>query len=107
MQYVNRFYGCASCQTNWRAHINTVVNRVSSVNGRRYRDDPAIFSWQLANEPRDYPSNWVGDSAQYIKSLDPNHMVSVGSEGTWASNTTGTAAAWVKDQPAGIATTKR
>ena len=92
IQYVNRFYGCASCQTNYRAHINTVVNRVNTVNGRRYRDDPVIFSWQLANEPRDYPSNWVGDTAQYIKSLDPNHMVSVGSEGTWASNTTGTAA---------------
>ena len=90
--YVDRFYACATCQTAYRAHINTVIHRVNTVNGRTYRDDPTIFSWQLANEPRDYPSNWVGDTAQYIKSLDPNHMVSVGSEGTWASNTTGTAA---------------
>jgi mannan endo-1,4-beta-mannosidase len=90
--YVDRFYGCSTCQTAYRAHINTVIHRVNTVNGRTYRDDPTIFSWQLANEPRDYPSNWVGDTAQYIKSLDPNHMVSVGSEGTWGSNTTGTAA---------------
>ena len=92
IQYVDRFYACTACQTMYRAHIMTVINRVNTVNGRKYRDDPTIFSWQLANEPRDYPSNWVGDTAQYIKSLDPNHMVSVGSEGTWASNTTGTAA---------------
>jgi len=91
--YVDRFYACTTCQTAYRAHINTVIHRVNTVNGRTYRDDPTIFSWQLANEPRDYPSNWVGDTAQYIKSLDPNHMVSVGSEGTWGSNTTGTAAA--------------
>jgi mannan endo-1,4-beta-mannosidase len=86
VQYIDRFYACASCQTMYRAHIQTVINRVNTVNGRKYRDDPTIFSWQLANEPRDYTANWIGDTAQYIKSLDPNHMVSVGSEGTWGGN---------------------
>ena len=86
VQYIDRFYACAPCQTMYRAHIQTVINRVNTVNGRKYRDDPVIFSWQLANEPRDYPANWIGDTAQYIKSLDPNHMVSVGSEGTWGGN---------------------
>jgi len=90
VQYVDRFYACTNCQTAYRAHIQAVVNRVNTVNGRRYRDDPTIFSWQLANEPRNYPSNWVGDTAQYIKSLDTNHMVSVGSEGTWGGNFTTT-----------------
>jgi mannan endo-1,4-beta-mannosidase len=84
--YVDRFYACTTCQTMYRAHLQTVINRTNTVNGRKYRDDPTIFSWQLANEPRDYPANWIGDTAQYIKSLDPNHMVSVGSEGTWGGN---------------------
>ena len=84
--YVDRFYACTTCQTMYRAHIQTVINRTNTVNGRKYRDDPTIFSWQLANEPRDYPANWIGDTAQFIKSLDPNHMVSVGSEGTWGGN---------------------
>jgi mannan endo-1,4-beta-mannosidase len=86
IQYVDRFYACTGCQTNYRAHLKTVIQRVNTVNGLKYSDDPAIFSWQLANEPRDYPSNWIGDTAQYIKSLDTHHLVSVGSEGTWGGN---------------------
>lgn len=51
------------------------------MSGIIYRDDPAIFSWELANEPRKYPFSWVNDTAAYIKSLDGNHMVTTGSEG--------------------------
>ncbi len=85
-QYIDRFYACAPCQTAYRAHIQTVIKRINTVNGRTYRDDPTIFSWQLANEPRNYPANWIGDLGQYIKSLDSNHMVTVGSEGSWGGD---------------------
>ena len=33
------FYACAPCQTTYRAHIQTVIKRVNTVNGRTYRDD--------------------------------------------------------------------
>src|SRR5262245_33466891 len=62
-QYVDRFYACAPCQDAYRAQIRVVVGRTNSVNGRAYRDDGAIFAWELANEPRDYPANWIGDVA--------------------------------------------
>jgi mannan endo-1,4-beta-mannosidase len=88
--YVDRFYGCTTCQTAYRAHITALINRVNSVNGRMYRDDPAIFAWQLANEPRDYPTSWINDTARFIKMLDPNHLVSVGSEGSWGGDFTTT-----------------
>jgi mannan endo-1,4-beta-mannosidase len=77
---------------------NKLVTRVNSITGRRYIDDPAIMSWQLANEPRpggsvdaikrqfaDYVS-WINGTARLIKSLDPNHLVSTGSEGTQSCN---------------------
>jgi mannan endo-1,4-beta-mannosidase len=83
IRYVDRFYACTTCQTAYRNHIQTVISRVNTVTGLTYRDDPTIFSWELANEPRDYPSNWIHDTAAFIKSLDPNHMVTVGSEGSW------------------------
>jgi mannan endo-1,4-beta-mannosidase len=82
MEYSALFYSCAECQTWYRAHIGMLVNHVNPYTGRAYRDDPAIFSWELANEPRRYPDAWIDESAAYIKSLDPNHMVTTGSEGS-------------------------
>ncbi len=86
VMYVDRFYACPACQSEYRANVAAIVHRVNTLNGRMYRDDPVIFSWQLANEPRDYPPNWINDTAQYVKSIDQNHMVSVGSEGTWGAD---------------------
>jgi mannan endo-1,4-beta-mannosidase len=48
------------------------------------------MAWELANEPRalnnvDSYLAWVATSAQLIKSLDPNHLVTIGSEGDTSS----------------------
>ena len=57
----------------------TIVNR--------YKNSPAIFAWELANEPRcsQCPSsvitNWATSISAYIKSLDSKHMVALGDEG--------------------------
>ena len=78
---------------NWVAHV---VGRTNRINGRKYKDDPTVFAWELANEPRMKGGNafdrgtgwdnstltsWVDEMSSYIKSLDQNHMVSVGDEG--------------------------
>jgi mannan endo-1,4-beta-mannosidase len=74
-------------------YVRAVVGRTNSITGRLYADDPAIMAWQLANEPRPGGSEavgtpnlpafyaWVRATARLIKSLDPNHLVSTGSEG--------------------------
>lgn len=69
-------------------HIRNIVTRTNRYTGKAYRDDPAIFSWQLCNEPRPFSDEgkepffeWVCHTAKLIKQLDPNHMVSTGSEG--------------------------
>lgn len=56
----------------------------------RYRDDPTIMAWNLMNEPRCYQCTnevglWIREMAPYVKSQDPNHLLSVGSEGFYAS----------------------
>ncbi len=79
--YSAGFYACDGCQAWYHDHITTVVERVNSCTGLAYRDDPTIFSWELANEPRQYPSAWVDDTAAFIKSLDSNHLVTTGVEG--------------------------
>ena len=66
-------------QSQYRLYIKTLVER--------YAASPAIFAWQLANEPRcmfcstDDIFNWATSTSAYIKSLDPNHMVALGDEG--------------------------
>ena len=82
MSYVAKFYDCAECQMWYRDHIKMIVTHVNPYTKLAYRDDPAVFAWELANEPRRYPYAWINNTATYIKSLDPYHMVTTGSEGT-------------------------
>eukprot|EP01024_Parvocaulis_polyphysoides_P038581 TRINITY_DN346_c0_g1_i2.p1 TRINITY_DN346_c0_g1~~TRINITY_DN346_c0_g1_i2.p1 ORF type:complete len:516 (-),score=70.28 TRINITY_DN346_c0_g1_i2:1578-3125(-) len=74
----------------YKNHINFMVNRVNTFNGRAYKDDPTIFAWNIINEPRcrsdacvqgQAMSEWIDEMAAYIKSLDPNHLLTVGEEG--------------------------
>jgi len=81
MQYSARFYTNAQCQAAYRFAIRTVIERTNTITGVQYKNDPTVFAWQLANEPRMYPQSWIDDTAAYIKSLDSNHLVTTGSEG--------------------------
>ena len=88
------FYGSPPAVALLNHYIRAVVGRTNSINGRRYANDPTIQSWQLANEPRPGGSAeagqrhmhaylaWISRTARLIKSIDPNHLVSTGSEGT-------------------------
>ena len=90
----SEFYGHAEAVRMFDDYVRAVVGRRNTVTGKLYRDDPAILSWQLANEPRPGGSDeagrthmtaylkWINGTARLIKSIDPNHMVSTGSEGT-------------------------
>jgi len=86
--YVSKFYTCTSCIEDYKKQVNLVINRINSVSGKKYTDDPAIMAWELANEPRPMrPSainsykKWISNSAAFIKKLDPNHLVTLGTEG--------------------------
>ncbi|HUW55951.1 MAG TPA: hypothetical protein VMZ92_04900 [Planctomycetota bacterium] len=103
--YHDQFYTDNNCQETYQAFIDTIVNRSNTQNGGlAYKDDPTIFSWELANEPRAHIagetvlSNWIDATAAYIKSLDSNHMVTTGSEGFL--NTGGTQ--WWEDGSTGV-----
>lgn len=70
------------------SYIKAIVSRTNSITGRSYKDEPAIMAWQLCNEPRPFAKDnkeafakWISEAAALIKSIDPNHLVSTGSEG--------------------------
>lgn len=71
-------------------YIRAIVSRTNSITGRQYKDEPAIMAWQLCNEPRPFAKDnkaafakWISEAAALIKSIDPNHLVSTGSEGKY------------------------
>src|SRR5690606_32649174 len=77
------FYANSRAVALYHAHVRRVVARRNSVTGRLYADDPAILSWQLANEPRPGGSD---ATASRVRGLVPNRLVSLGQEGTQATN---------------------
>jgi mannan endo-1,4-beta-mannosidase len=97
MQFSARFYQTPAAVELYRDFTSRLIHRRNTVNGRIYRDDPAIMTWELANEPRpcaddstlarDVPvfCDWVDATAKFIHAKDPNHLVCTGSEGIWGS----------------------
>ena len=81
------FYTDPQARDWYRAHAARVLGRVNTLSGIAYRDDPAIFGWELANEPRARTAGaavldaWIGEMSAHLKTLDPEHMISTGSEG--------------------------
>ncbi|MEY2934504.1 MAG: hypothetical protein RL033_5253 [Pseudomonadota bacterium] len=78
---------------DWIAHV---LDRVNTLTGVRYRDDPTIAMWELGNEPRCTGAGvygrsdscttatlvaWADELSQYVKSIDRQHLLSVGDEG--------------------------
>ena len=87
---MSKFQTSTGAQKLFFDHVRSIVGRTNSITGRPYKDDPAIFSWQIGNEPRCFSSDpavrsgfigWLTEAARLIKEIDPNHMVSTGSEG--------------------------
>src|SRR5579883_1880085 len=112
LPYHDNFYTDPRTQQAYKNWVNHLLNRVNSITGVTYKNDPTIFAWELANEPRCVGSgtlptsgtctqativNWVDQMSAYVKSIDPNHMVSVGDEGFYIGSTQGSG--WPYNDP--------
>jgi len=71
----------------FQAYITHLINRINTYTGIRYRDEPFIVGWELANEPRssdrsgELVRRWAERISAFIKSADPHHLVGTGEEG--------------------------
>ncbi|HJV77296.1 MAG TPA: glycosyl hydrolase [Paludibacter sp.] len=90
MEYVKQYAGNVACRQLLKNHIRHVISRTNRYTKKKYTEDPAIFSWEIGNEPRAFSDenkplfvSWLKDVLAYVKSLDKNHMVTIGSEGQW------------------------
>lgn len=88
VEYCSNFAREPKALEMYYSYIKSIISRTNSITGRAYRDEPAIMSWQLCNEPRAFSkenkellAKWIAKAAALIKSIDNNHLVSTGSEG--------------------------
>lgn len=88
VRYTSQFVLDDSAKALFLDHARNIVERTNSITGCPYRESEAIMSWQIANEPRAFSregkralAEWLRQSARAIKEIDPNHLVSTGSEG--------------------------
>ena len=89
VDYAAKFSVNDSAQKLAANHVRNIVSRTNNITGRPYSESPAIMAWQIANEPRcfsdankEYFAKWIRETATLIKDIDPNHLVSTGSEGS-------------------------
>lgn len=93
MNYSASFYTNTKAQELYRKYISMLVNRVNVYTKRLYKDETAVMTWELANEPRPTKAGnldeniktfvkWVDETAGFIHSIAPKQLVTTGSEGS-------------------------
>ena len=89
----------------YKGYVATMLNRVNTVNGLAYKNDPGIMSIEVANEPHtednyetsghvdascksiangkpgEIVHHWLSDITTFVRSVDGNHLISTGEEG--------------------------
>lgn len=94
------FYTNDTTRRLYRQHIERIVTRRNTVTGTMYRDDPAIMGYELMNEAQALTGRWterrawVAEMSAYIKSLDPDHLVT---PGTWGYRTSWERREWLEE----------
>lgn len=90
MQFVSQYASCEKAHQLFYDYVRFILGRTNRYTHRRYVDDPAIMSWQIGNEPRAFSKEalpaferWLAEASSLIRSLDSNHLISIGSEGSW------------------------
>ncbi|RVW60076.1 Mannan endo-1,4-beta-mannosidase 5 [Vitis vinifera] len=87
------FYTNEVVKGYYKNHVKRVLTRINTITGVAYKDDPTIMAWELINEPRcqvDYSgktlNGWIQEMASFVKSIDSNHLLTVGMEGFYGDS---------------------
>ena len=90
MNHVAQFADSPEAQALFFDYVQFIISRTNRYTHTAYTDDPAIMAWQIGNEPRAFGdaqkegfAHWLAEASALIRSLDANHLISIGSEGIW------------------------
>ena len=89
-KFASRFAVSKKAHLMFYDHIRFILSRTNRYSGIKYVDDPTIMSWQICNEPRAFSKDalpafeqWLSEATALVRSLDKNHLISLGSEGAF------------------------
>ncbi|PYS20924.1 MAG: hypothetical protein DMF72_18965 [Acidobacteria bacterium] len=95
-----QFYTNEMARRLYRGHVEKIATRRNSITGLLYRDDPAIFGYELMNEAQCLTGRWeerrawLKEMSDYLKSLDPDHLIG---PGDWGYRTAAERREWIAD----------
>ena len=82
------FYTNEKIQNVFKNYLKTVITYESPINQRPLSKQSAIMAWEVMNEPRSSVTSksqivvdWMKEISNYTLALDPNHIVTLGTEG--------------------------
>ena len=110
------FYTDDFLRAQYKWFAGQILNRRNSHTGVLYKEDPTIFSFELANEPRTSHGydrsvgrapgaticDWVAEMSAFVRALDSNHLLTVGDEGMRADVRSSQSHGWLNDGHEGV-----
>lgn len=73
------FYTDPVLMEDFKQVMDYVMNRVNTLTGVRYKDDPAILAWETGNELNLAPE-WMTEVAAHYKSINSNQLLVSGNQ---------------------------
>ncbi|MDB4969643.1 MAG: putative glycosyl hydrolase [Myxococcales bacterium] len=66
-RYAASFYRDTQLRDAYRHRVEGLLDRRNTVTGARYGDDPTVLAWELMNEPRGAPDDWIAFAAAVVR----------------------------------------
>ncbi|HDU5044751.1 TPA: cellulase family glycosylhydrolase [Klebsiella aerogenes] len=82
------FYRDENIKNAYKNYVKFLLTHKNQYTGIPYNEEPTIMTLQLTNEARassdpsgDLLVNWTKEMSDYVRTIAPNHLISLGSEG--------------------------
>ena len=110
------FYDDEFLRGQYKYLAGQILNRRNTYTGVLYKEDPSIFSYELANEPRTSTGydrslgrqpgsticEWVAEMSAFVRAQDTNHLLTIGDEGMRADVGSSPVHGWLNDGHEGV-----